>query len=401
MYPYEPGAHESRVHGHALLRSRGFDVEALVLPVLSGSPAMPPAVYARDDLRVTVAPDESSLSAYLAEKADTSVFVDFLFGFSEPTFRGRYVLPAIVQAGGEYCVVPGGVLPPAAPSASLSQLRRRLALATNPARLSDFVGRKVGRMLGATPVVPLPARVFAGHSEALESYLGRTRLPRSAVTWVNSFDYDAYLAYLAARGGEAPEVEPIAVFLDEDASGHPDFGLLADSAMQMSAEEYSASLRRLFDAVERKTGLRVVVAAHPRADYATRPGFFGERDVVSGATVDLVARSSMVIAHASTAVSFAAISDKPLIMVKTASMMSGYDATVDRIAAGLALEPVCSDEPGVLYGLDWDYANWSRAGYSAYLERYVRSQDAPADRTTWEIVAETLQDGGYVAPLAR
>jgi len=256
-------------------------------------------------------------------------------------------------------------------------------------------------MLGATPVVPLPARVFAGHSEALESYLGRTRLPRSAVTWVTSFDYDAYLAYLAARGGEAPEVEPIAVFLDEDASGHPDFGLLADSAMQMSAEEYSASLRRLFDAVERKTGLRVVVAAHPRADYATRPGFFGERDVVSGATVDLVARSSMVIAHASTAVSFAAISDKPLIMVKTASMMSGYDATVDRIAAGLALEPVCSDEPGVLDGLDWDYANWSRAGYSAYLERYVRSQDAPADRTTWEIVAETLQDGGYVAPLAR
>ncbi|HEY5541326.1 MAG TPA: hypothetical protein VIL41_07730 [Coriobacteriia bacterium] len=402
VYPYEPGAHEARVHGFEHLRSRGFEVEALVVPVLPGSPVMQPSMYERDGLRVTVVPDEASLAAFLVEMADTSIFVDFLFGLEAATHRGRDVLPAIVSAGGAYCVVSGGALPPASDQASLSQLRRRLALIANPVRLRDFVGRKVGALFGTTAASPPPVRVFSGHSEALEGYLERTGLTRAVVTSVNSFDYDAYLAYMLTRGGEPPAAEPIAVFLDEDASGHPDFALLGDSSGNMEAGEYAASLRRLFDAVEQRTGLRVIVAAHPRADYAMRSGFFGDREVVNGSTVDLVARSSMVIAHASTAVSFAALADKPLLVVKTAAMLSSsYTLTVDRVAGGLSIAPICSDEPGVLDGLDWDYKAWSRAGYATYLERYVRSHDAPADKTTWEIVAETLQDGRYVAPSAR
>lgn len=397
MYPYEPGAYERRSRGIEQVRSLGFEVEILVVPVLPGSPRLAAAVSHQDGIRVTVTPDEASLMSYLAEKAATSVFIDVLFGFSEPTLRGRFVLPSLARCAAVYCVVAGGALPPVAPMDGQSRLKRQLRLATSPARLADFLWRKVGGRLGLVPAVPRPVAVFASRSEPLESYLLRMGLDHSAVTRVNSFDYDVALDYLASHGGRFPESEPFAVFLDEDASGHVDFGLLAESSIRIDPAEYSASLRRLFDAVESNTGLRVVVAAHPRADYSAQPGFFGERDLVVGSTVDLVARSSMVIAHASTAVSFAAIADKPLMIVKTASMVaSSYGSTVDRIARGLALEPVLSDEPGVLDNLNWDYVDWSRAGYPAYLERYVHSQDAPSNTSTWEIVAETLGATGVL-----
>ena len=398
MYPYEPGAYEARVHGWQALRSRGFEIEAIVVPALAGSPAMQSGTRELAGAPVVTLADRASLRAYLERHASSSMFVDFLFGLGEPSYRGRHVLPAIAEAGGEYCVVSGGALPPSDQSVSVSQLKRWLTLATDPARLGDFVGRKVEGLVGALPPTPPPARVFSGHSEALDGYLARTGVPADRLTWVNSFDYDVYLAYLAAHGGVVPQPEPIAVFLDEGAVNHPDFALLGESSADLSAEAYSASVRRVFDEVERRTRLRVVVAAHPRVDYSSQPPFFGEGDVVVGETVDLVARSSAVLAHASTAVSFAALFDKPLLIFKTGMMeATSYGATVDRIARGIGVAPLAADGPAAIQGFDFDVSHWSRAGFGGYLDRYVRSAEAPRDRTTWDIVADTLLAAGAVA----
>jgi hypothetical protein len=70
-------------------------------------------------------------------------------------------------------------------------------------------------------------------------------------------------------------------------------------------------------------------------------------------------------------------------------------------AAAVFVVPSSAAEYGTLHALGSDDESWSRAAYSPYLERYVRSHDAPPDKTTWEIVAESLQEEGYLWSPAR
>ena len=400
IVPFAPSAHDVAVLGCRDFAERGIKVEILVAPVMIGSPRSGPEAVS--GFPVIYVANSDALDRAVGERAATVVFFDFAFGLTAPTLRGAGLYAALRAHDALYCVVWSGALPPVPPpvgiASKMRSLMMRVAGAASPGRVLEYVGRRL--VLAFSPQrlsQPAPFRVFAGHASSLQSYLDRTAQSEASVRWINSFDYDTYLAYLGSRGGVAPPAEPKAVFLDEAASHHPDSRLVGASGMQLADAQYSSSMRRLFDVLEARTGLRVVVAAHPRSDYGSRVEYFGDREIVLGQTVDLVARSSLVIAHASTAIGYAVLFDKPLMLVRTQEMSGTlHDAGLAMFANALSLDPVTVGTEAQLERVNWDYLSWPRRAYSDYCDRYVRSPEAPADKTTWQIVIDDLVAAGVL-----
>lgn len=105
--------------------------------------------------------------------------------------------------------------------------------------------------------------------------------------------------------------EKFCVFLDDFLPHHPDFAITGSSTI--NPEMYYESINRFFSKVESSTGLQVVIAAHPKALYEQNP--FAGRLIFFNKTNVLVKRSSIVLAHASTAVSFVVFHKKTLLLL--------------------------------------------------------------------------------------
>lgn len=102
-----------------------------------------------------------------------------------------------------------------------------------------------------------------------------------------------------------------AVFLDDYLPFHPDFNI--GNIGHIEAAPYYKTLNDYFSCAEQTLGLHIVIAAHPKAQYASNP--FGGRDIVFGKTQRLVRDAALVFAHGSTAISFAVMYEKPLCLL--------------------------------------------------------------------------------------
>ena len=273
--------------------------------------------------------------------------------------------------------------PPDRPTAAAAH---RLRQALDPRKLRNFISTRL--LIGlrrCTGLYPCPAVIFGGRSESVTAYLRRHGLSPEIVVPIHSLDYDRYLSYLR-RTPVREATDGTCVFLDEAATSHPDFALLGQEPL--ASGPYFRSLNDFFSGLEMETGLRVVVAAHPRADYEATQKAFAGRTVIAGKTVELVARAELVLTHASTALSFAVLMGKPLRLLQT-SEMSGtpYAAQIRATAEALDTTPI-------LIAGSWrtghDWTSFSSSAYADYRAKYLQTSGVP-DRTVWEVVAEWVK----------
>ncbi|MDA2929389.1 hypothetical protein MYX84_05480 [Acidobacteria bacterium AH-259-O06] len=161
----------------------------------------------------------------------------------------------------------------------------------------------------------------------------------------------------------------------------------------MDEKKYLDEMSNLFDLIEIKTGLKVVIAAHPYSNYEKCSFAFGGREIIKGKTVELVAASSMVIMHTTTAVSYAVLFEKPIMVVKTAEMMkkgfSHYSDYVDTMAAALGLKAINISDPRWPERLSFCYDTWPRSHYKDYQFKYVKSPHVD-EKGVWEIFADSV-----------
>lgn len=134
--------------------------------------------------------------------------------------------------------------------------------------------------------------------------------------YINHSDYNEYLELK-----EFPRVlaEPYIVFLDQFYPCHPDFKSLGID-IDKNADSFFHDLNRYFDKIEKKYGAKVVIAAHPKANY--NPSIFNNRTILYGLTNRLVKDATAVIAISSASISFAVMNDKPLILIVTNDMIN-------------------------------------------------------------------------------
>jgi len=150
--------------------------------------------------------------------------------------------------------------------------------------------------------------------------------PNSKKIFIHYKDYEKHLL----RSNKKKYQGNYAVFLDEAVFDHPDIyesWSTFNSNLSSYANNYFNNLNKFFDNFERCTGMKVIIAAHPKSLYSDRDydNYFQNRKVIKYNTYELVRGSKLVFAHASTSVAYAIIMKKPLVFLNSSDMFDiGY-----------------------------------------------------------------------------
>ncbi len=132
------------------------------------------------------------------------------------------------------------------------------------------------------------------------------------------------------------EIEPrlvsgrYAVYLDEFMPFHPDLSILG-IRRRIDPERYYSTLNAFFSRLERRHGVEIVIAAHPKSSYPANP--FGGRKIFRGAARPLVRDCEFALTTFSNSLGYAVLANRPLIF------FSSHDNTVRKPSQRLDLYP--------------------------------------------------------------
>lgn len=323
---------------------------------------------------------------------------DLVMNFAESglvTSRHLPVFRLLARAGTSYLVQFVNAFPGwkagvgAAPRPPAAERLRRAAQRMRHARPVESVLTRVPpRMLGVTP----PRFQVLGGRQC-EGF-GRLADADTRRIYAHAMDYEHYRRVR----DENHEQREIAVFIDEYLPYHPDI-IMMGLDPPMPPEPYYRCLRNLFDRVERELNLEVVIAACPHADYRDKPEAFGGRRVEYFATARLVAESRLVIAHRSTAINFAVLFGKPLMLTATRQTYAHFSQTpyFNAFSAALAKQIRFIDDASAV-DLDGVF-EVDRAVYERYIEDFIKTRESP-DLPFWRIVLDALIEAEALRPAA-
>jgi hypothetical protein len=367
---------------HAIARGHSVDVFDLTRVIHPELPAGEVQPWQHPDIRIEAFEDWPAFVRRERELAN----VDLVMLLIQSYGLSRAVLPVlrlIARARTPYLIF---TAPRYADGLRFEDIpaTRKLHEAWSRLKLMDPVNSIVARMRPSW--LGLPAARFAvvhGLASATSSNLicdGTRLIP------AHTHDYDLFLRAAA----EDHAVDNSAVFIDQYAPFHSDTRVLK-TVTRIDPDSYYRALRGFFDRIEDELDLKVVVAAHPRADYAGRSHLFGDRKIVYERTPQTIARSRLVLSHVSTAVGFAVLFKRPVMMVTTQDyyrLTPGHGLAFEKLAANLGTALHFIDEPAQV-----DLASAMRvddASYNRYISRYLRHPDAP-EGYLWNIVLDTVE----------
>ena len=258
----------------------------------------------------------------------------------------------------------------------------------NPKLLVAFFTRKlIVQLIKLSILYQKPHRIFTvENSPIVIAYLKKYGMSPSTIIPINSRDYDTCLEYMKEAGQVVASAE-VCVFLDEDHTNHPDYSVFGITPLNEA--EYTSSMNHFFDCVEKKTGLSVVIAAHPKSRFSAENHPYGNRTFTQGNTVQLVAKSKMVIAHSSTSISYPVLFCKPIVLAVTSEMKSRIDMinAVKAFATELGLIPIDVNSADEVSAFEIEFEK--HIDYKNYLHKYVMNKE-PINKLTWEIVADAV-----------
>ena len=134
---------------------------------------------------------------------------------------------------------------------------------------------------------------------------------------VNHPDFDQFLSIKdSARIIEQPYV----VFIDDFFPYHPETNVNYEiDNLNEIAVAYHQTMNSFFDYVEKVMKCKVVIAAHPYANYLTNNPFNG-REIYYGKTAQLIKDCEAACQHCSNAYSYVALFNKPIAFVTNCAL---------------------------------------------------------------------------------
>jgi hypothetical protein len=203
---------------------------------------------------------------------------------------------------------------------------------------------------------------------------------------INYIDYEKFLDFRENNVLPKINFKKYFVFLDSYLHKHEDAQFLA-TYQDFSAERYLETLNKLFDYLEKRYGVNVVIAAHPKSNYINNE--FKHRLVIKNDTVNLVKYCNGLISHWSTSISFAVLFYKPLIISYTHDIVRCFNGGY-LYACAFAKELGCE-----LINLDRKYMLFvpnkaNKEAYDLYKYNYLTSKESE-NYTNEEIITEWLK----------
>jgi|GEM_PF-1894554 len=237
-----------------------------------------------------------------------------------------------------------------------------------------------------------PRKIFINCQRAYESYSSLFGEIDDIMVPIHTFDYDAYVK-ARSKSTSNPE-NNTCVFLDENVGvNHKRLITGKTPSMRIDRDKYYAAMRHFFDHIEKKTGLKVVIAVSPRSEYGKNYDIFGFRPMIKHKTAELVAESSLVIAHGSTSINFAVLFKKPVIITVTDELLDPHKSIGNRITRAMA-ESVGTgriniDNQDKVENINFSSLKINNQLYDEHVRNFI-SFNVRDERPYWEIVHEAV-----------
>jgi hypothetical protein len=313
---------------------------------------------------------------------------DMVFFLLQSYGHSRMILPALTllrRLGTPFLIMAPTMLAGGAPRIEELPLARALKEAWGRFRFADPLNSLIARLPpGWLGVRPADAVVYSSvKAMRPNSLVG----PATRHIYTHTADYETFRQI---RDRQMPRLDQ-AVFIDQWLPFHPDFKV-GRTVWKVDPTAYYGQLDRLFARVEREIGLEVVLAGHPRGDYAAYPDLF-KRRVVVGQTAELIAQSKLVLGHYSTAFGLAAAFRIPVMVLAERSlydMAPNIRHNLNSFAEDFSTRVHFldqADDIDLSRALDFDPAR-----YQAYVDTYMCHPKAP-DQPPWEAIARAVEGG--------
>jgi hypothetical protein len=183
-------------------------------------------------------------------------------------------------------------------------------------------------------------------------------------------------------------LQPYAVFIDQYFNHHPDFKT-KHIVHSFSAKQYYGELNKFLVNFEEQSGLKVVIASHPRRSEAHQQDFYPQFPLFYNKTGALIKNANLVLTHFSTAINFAVIFNKPFILLDSnlfeGGSVKGY---LNTYANYFNITPInmslFSDDNSVAISIDSSY-NINEKKYRSFEETLLKHPKA-TNKTFVELI---------------
>jgi hypothetical protein len=179
------------------------------------------------------------------------------------------------------------------------------------------------------------------------------------------------------------------VFLDADVVWHSDFVHEGIKAVA-TAENYFSSMDKGLSQIAKALRYNVTIAAHPRSDYENRSLKYSF-PILKDMTFELIKQASVVVSHDSTALAWAIIMRKPIILVTTDELYNNYEERmiIDTFALLLGKDVINLNR--IPSNFNWEsQLDVDETKYQNYIETYVKQHGSP-EKPLWEIVIDHIE----------
>lgn len=197
---------------------------------------------------------------------------------------------------------------------------------------------------------------------------------------LHTYDYELFLI------DEIPDISPAryCVFLDQYLPYHPD--LDSFDTLKIDAKKYYDEVNAFLEKIHNVTGLDMVVAAHPKADYRDKNVYHKNFRIIEGKTSELVKHASLVAVHFSTAISYAVMAEKPIVIIKNPElcncMLEDY---CDGYAELLNLKVLKE-----LDDIDKNMFSVDKRRYDNYMNQYITCEKRDK-YCLWSLITENIE----------
>ena len=326
---------------------------------------------------LTIFDDLDFALASIENLEDGNVFIDLIF----PSRAGQKIRQAAKKKG----------------------ITLKLKLGTIPVKQSDssiffnVVQKALKNPVGFFPKVVNKIRQFredapdyfvvGGNASLLNTSKGNPFIIKA-----HNFDYDFLIT---ENTPEIDQKDGEIVFLDGDDAFHSDY-VHSGTKPYVTAECYYPAINDCLSQIGEALNYDIKIAAHPRSDY-DKKSFKYSFPILKDQTFELIKQASLVVSHGSTAVQWAVLMKKPIIILITDEMEknSFVKSSINFMASELGKHAINVNK--IPEDFDWEqqmYVNEMK--YQNYVETYVKQSGTP-EKQVWDIVIDRMETDFFYA----
>lgn len=187
-----------------------------------------------------------------------------------------------------------------------------------------------------------------------------------------SFDFLEYNKFQLTAENVSDE---FAIFIEENLIDDTDF-VLTGSSKGADAEIYFKSMCDCLSRIQNVSGTKVKILPHPKTDRDRLKSHFPSFDLVEENSANAIRNSQFVVTHASTAISYAVLAKKPILLMRCNGLSLKIGKQMDTMATVLGIDPYDIDKLSELIESGFESLVPSESRRITYIDNFVCHPEA-------------------------